>query len=77
MLEDDAQGDVGRVAVHLKARDEVLDGGHGALGDPAEVVTDAIGDGWLGRYFDNQCAGAPGACAGEQGIAIGRSAPRR
>lgn len=37
--------------------------------------TDAIGDGWLGRYFDNQCAGAPHACAGEQGIAIGRAAP--
>ena len=40
--------------------------------------TDAIGDGWLGRYFDNQCAGAPDAdhdCSGHRGIAIGRSAP--
>ena len=37
--------------------------------------TDAIGDGWLGRYFDNQCAGSPDNCAGEQGVAIGRTAP--
>lgn len=32
------------------------------------------GDGWLGRYFDNQCAGAPG-CSGHDGVAIGRNAP--
>ena len=37
--------------------------------------TDAHGDGWLGRYFDNQCAGAPGGCSGHDGIAIGREAP--
>ena len=40
--------------------------------------TDAQGDGWLGRYFDNQCAGAPGGaggCSGHDGIAIGREAP--
>ncbi len=38
--------------------------------------TDGIGDGWLGRYFDNQCAGAPGNdCAGHLGMAIGREAP--
>jgi uncharacterized protein (DUF1501 family) len=41
--------------------------------------TDAQGEGWLGRYFDNQCAGAPagtpGGCSGHDGIAIGREAP--
>lgn len=37
--------------------------------------TDAIGDGWLGRYFDNQCSGTPDGCSGHAGIAIGRSAP--
>ncbi len=31
----------------------------------------ATGDGWLGRYFDNECAGSPD-CGG---IAIGRTAP--
>lgn len=36
--------------------------------------TSGTGDGWLGRYFDNRCAGAP-ACSGHDGIAIGRSAP--
>lgn len=33
--------------------------------------TSATGDGWLGRYFDNECAGSP-ECGG---IAIGRTAP--
>ncbi len=43
--------------------------------------TSGIGAGWLGRYFDNQCAGAPGAgtdsssCSGHAAIAIGREAP--
>jgi len=37
--------------------------------------TDGIGDGWLGRYFDNQCAGSPDGCSGHAGIAIGRTAP--
>lgn len=42
--------------------------------------TSGTGEGWLGRYFDNQCSGAPGgldghACAGEMGVAIGRAAP--
>ena len=37
--------------------------------------TSGIGDGWLGRYFDNTCAGEPGGCSGHSGIAIGRSAP--
>jgi uncharacterized protein (DUF1501 family) len=39
--------------------------------------TSGTGDGWLGRYFDNQCAGAPGTppCSGHDGVAIGRSAP--
>ncbi len=43
--------------------------------------TSGTGDGWLGRYFDNQCSGAPGAsgtsggCSGHDGIAIGRTAP--
>jgi uncharacterized protein (DUF1501 family) len=33
------------------------------------------GDGWLGRYFDNQCSGAPGACSGHDGVALGRNSP--
>ncbi len=39
--------------------------------------TNGTGDGWLGRYFDNKCAGAPGAsgCSGHDGVAIGRTAP--
>lgn len=39
--------------------------------------TNGTGDGWLGRYFDSQCAGAPGGggCSGHDGIAIGRDAP--
>jgi len=43
--------------------------------------TSGVGAGWLGRYFDNQCAGAPGAgtdsasCSGHAAIAIGREAP--
>ena len=42
--------------------------------------TRGVGAGWLGRYFDNQCAGSPAADAGEElaghaGISIGRSAP--
>jgi len=37
--------------------------------------TDAHGDGWLGRYFDNQCSGQPSGCSGHDGIAIGREAP--
>lgn len=35
--------------------------------------TDATGAGWLGRYFDNECAGAP--CATPTGVAIGSEAP--
>lgn len=41
--------------------------------------TSGTGDGWLGRYFDNECQGAPGEQAhdipGTSGIAIGRTAP--
>lgn len=44
--------------------------------------TNGIGTGWLGRYFDNQCAGSPAADArnqsgqcGEIGVALGRTAP--
>lgn len=45
--------------------------------------TSGTGEGWLGRYFDNQCAGAPAggtgadprACGSDAGIAIGRTAP--
>ncbi len=46
--------------------------------------TDGIGDGWLGRYFDNACNGSPAAdaaqghregCSGHAGIALGREAP--
>lgn len=40
--------------------------------------TSGTGEGWLGRYFDNQCAGAPGAgcgCDSEAGVALGRTAP--
>lgn len=37
--------------------------------------TNGTGDGWLGRYFDNQCSGAPSDCQAHSGIAIGRSAP--
>lgn len=44
--------------------------------------TSGVGDGWLGRFFDNQCAGSPEADArmqngqcGEIGIALGRDAP--
>ncbi len=34
------------------------------------------GDGWLGRFFDNKCAGQQGAgCSGHEAIAIGRTAP--
>ncbi len=38
------------------------------------------GEGWLGRYFDNQCAGSPDAdagagLAGHAGVSIGRDAP--
>ena len=46
-----------------------------AIGDQDVVGADGIGDGWLGRYFDNQCAGSPDLCAGEQGVALGRTAP--
>jgi uncharacterized protein (DUF1501 family) len=38
--------------------------------------TSGIGEGWLGKYFDNQCNGEPGhVCSGHAGIAIGRTAP--
>ncbi len=37
--------------------------------------TSGIGDGWIGRFFDNDCAGSPDGCSGHAGIAIGRSAP--
>jgi len=44
--------------------------------------TSGVGDGWLGRFFDNQCSGSPAADArtqngqcGEIGIALGREAP--
>lgn len=38
--------------------------------------TSGTGDGWIGRYFDNQCAGAPpGEPCGHGGIAIGRTSP--
>lgn len=34
--------------------------------------TDATGNGWLGRYYDNCCAGSPAA---DHAVAIGRTAP--
>ncbi len=39
--------------------------------------TSGTGDGWIGRYFDNQCSGQPGGheCSGHAGIALGRTAP--
>ncbi|MEM9083946.1 MAG: DUF1501 domain-containing protein [Planctomycetota bacterium] len=37
--------------------------------------TTGTGDGWLGRYFDNECAGSPDGCSGTASIAIGRTAP--
>ena len=43
--------------------------------------TTGTGDGWIGRYFDNQCAGRPvgsggsGGCGGHACISIGREAP--
>ncbi len=37
--------------------------------------TDATGDGWLGRYFDNECSGKAGGCEPDAGIAIGNEAP--
>jgi len=41
--------------------------------------TSGTGDGWLGKYFDNECQGAPGEAhkeiAGTSGIALGRAAP--
>jgi uncharacterized protein (DUF1501 family) len=42
--------------------------------------TTGTGEGWLGRYFDNQCNGAPGTdgshqCSSDAGIALGRTAP--
>lgn len=40
--------------------------------------TNGTGDGWIGRYFDHQCGGRPGAeagCSGHDGIALGRNAP--
>lgn len=43
--------------------------------------TSGVGDGWLGRYIDNECAGAPGAAGGksgpnpQSGVAIGRATP--
>ncbi|MEO1130120.1 MAG: DUF1501 domain-containing protein [Planctomycetota bacterium] len=42
--------------------------------------TSGVGDGWLGRFFDAQCAGADprtgkGAPAGHAGVAVGRDAP--
>ncbi|MFG0274310.1 MAG: DUF1501 domain-containing protein [Phycisphaerales bacterium] len=44
--------------------------------------TSATGAGWLGKFFDNECEGAPGqahagcsACAPLAGVAIGQEAP--
>ncbi len=43
--------------------------------------TAGTSDGWIGRYFDNQCGGGPGAgegaedCSGHAGIAVGQVAP--
>ncbi len=44
--------------------------------------TDGTGDGWLGRYFDNQCcgfgkgeSGTVEEVSGQPGIAVGRNAP--
>ena len=37
--------------------------------------TDAVGEGWLGKFFDNECSGTPEDCSGESGIAFGRRAP--
>ncbi len=41
--------------------------------------TTGTGEGWLGRYFDNQCSGtaggASGGCTSDAGIALGRTAP--
>ncbi|MEM1166138.1 MAG: DUF1501 domain-containing protein [Planctomycetota bacterium] len=36
--------------------------------------TSGVGDGWIGKFFDNECAGTPDGC-GDGGIAIGREAP--
>ncbi|HBS28757.1 MAG TPA: hypothetical protein DEB06_04745 [Phycisphaerales bacterium] len=36
--------------------------------------TSGTGEGWLGRYFDNTCAGQPD-CPSHAGVAIGRAAP--
>jgi len=38
--------------------------------------TSGTGTGWLGRYFDNDCSGAPGSASNPlSGISIGREAP--
>lgn len=37
--------------------------------------TSGVGDGWLGRYFDNQCNGAPDDHGGSMGVTLQRSAP--
>lgn len=38
--------------------------------------TTGVGEGWLGRYYDNECEGRPAAEAAVQpGVAIGREAP--
>ena len=36
---------------------------------------DATGDGWIGKYFDNECAGQPDGCDPDAGIALGAEAP--
>ena len=34
-----------------------------------------IGDGWLGKFFDNECAGAPGGCPQAASVSIGEETP--
>lgn len=40
------------------------------------ATSTGAGAGWLGRYFDNECAGRPGDPPPDIGVAIGREAPR-
>jgi uncharacterized protein (DUF1501 family) len=36
---------------------------------------EGVREGWLGRFFDNECSGQPGGCAPTRGIAIGDEEP--
>lgn len=39
------------------------------------ATTTGAGDGWLGRFFDNECGGRPESLGAQPGVAIGRTAP--